>query len=222
MVSIVVCTYNDSQFLPRALKSCLLQDIQKEIILIDDCSTVPIIQEVMRLVTKYNIKVIRHSNNKGLSASRNTGISISKYDLVIPLDADDYFFPTALKELVAEVDTTHGIYYGNLLSVGHVVEPETGKLTKARLMESNPLFSSSLYKKSVWQKVGGYKVREGAHYEDWNFWCRAYMAGVKFKYVPTLVYEHVERSDSMLRKLHDDKNIYVNIATEELQDWKGI
>jgi glycosyltransferase involved in cell wall biosynthesis len=221
MVSIIVCTYNDSQYLPRALKSCLMQNVEKEVVLVDDCSTRPIVEEAMNLVRKFGVRFIRHPKNSGLSAARNTGIKHSKYDLVIPMDADDYFFPDAVKNLYKEVDDEHGIYYGNLLSMGHVAIPETGLITKARLLDSNPLFSSSLYKKEVWEKVGGYKVREGAHYEDWNFWCRAYIAGIKFKYVPTLVYEHVERSDSMLRKLHNDKEMYVKIATEELQRYAG-
>ena len=217
MISIILCTYNDAHFLPVALKSCISQPVEKELILVDDCSTKPFPPEVDKLLNDFKVKVIRHDVNRGLSAARNTGIEASKYSLIIPLDADDFFFPRSLRTLLSAVDDEHSIFYGNIVSAGGIGIPETGLLTRAKFLSDNPLFSSSLFKKEMWYNIGGYKVRVGAHYEDWNFWCRAYMAGYKFKYVPTIVYEHVERGDSMLRTLGVDKAKYVEIATEELK-----
>jgi hypothetical protein len=85
------------------------------------------------------------------------------------------------------------------------------------MMRRNPIFSSSLFRKRIWEKVGGYLVREGPHYEDWNLWNKCFMAGAVFKYVDVLVYEHVERPDSMLHKLDTDKSKYVEIATQPLR-----
>lgn len=219
MVSIVVCTYNDSNYLPRALKSCIIQNIEKEIILVDDCSTDPMNPEVSRLIedNKDLITYIRHPVNSGLSASRNTGISASKYDYVIPLDADDFLYPRSLRTLLHFASDYHDIFYGFITSLGKVVYPIKENISMGILLEQNPIFCSSIFRKSIWEKVGGYKVRVGPHYEDWNFWCRCFIAGAKFKYVPTLVYEHTERPDSMLRTLALDKDKYVKIATEELR-----
>ena len=216
MVSIIICTYNDSQYLPRAIESCLLQNVDKEIIVVDDCSTVPIIHKVLELIDSNGIRLIRHPENRGLSAARNTGIAASSNDFIIPLDSDDFFFPRSLSGLLAMVSSEYDIFYGLMTCSGRVVKPYTGVIDRDVLLKENPIFSSSLFRKTAWEKVGGYKVRQGPHYEDWNFWCRCYMSGLKFRLVPVLVYEHTERLDSMLRFLEKSKEKYVVIAIEEL------
>jgi len=219
-VSIVICTYNDSHFMLKALKSCLLQKVPKEIIVVDDCSTVPLCDEVVKFIEKHNVRVIRHDKNMGLSAARNTGISSAKYDLVIPIDADDYFFQNGIDGLVLGVDDIHDIFYGDMVSLGKICVPNKALMSKNLLLGSNPIFCTSLFRKKVWEKAGGYKVIPGPHYEDWNFWCKAFISGSKFKYVDSLVYEHIERGDSMLRTLAKDKDRYVAIATQELKEMK--
>jgi len=222
MISIVVCTYNDSGYLSRALRSCLLQNIQKEIILVDDCSTDPFDPKVKILIEDNRdvITLIRHPVNVGLSAARNTGIAASNYDYIITLDADDFFFPRSIRTLLHYAKEDHDIFYGFITSSGTAVYPFQGVITRDILLNQNPIFCSSLFRKSIWEKVGGYKIRRGPHYEDWNFWCRCFMAGAKFQYIPTLVYEHTERGDSMLRTLAVDKDKFVTIATEELRAFK--
>lgn len=222
MVSIIVCTYNDSNFLDRALKSCLMQNIKKEIILVDDCSTEPMNPEVLRIIedNKDTIRLIRHPINVGLSAARNTGIAASSYDYIITLDADDFFFPRSVRTLMHYASKDCDIFYGFMTSSGKVSLPYRQEITKEILLNQNPIFCSSLFRKSIWEKVGGYKIRRGPHYEDWNFWCKCFIAGAKFQFVPTLVYEHTERPDSMLRTLGVDKEKYVAIATEELRDFQ--
>jgi len=220
MVSIIVCTYNDSSYLERALESCLMQNIQKEVILVDDCSTEIMNSDAVKIIEKHSdtIKVIRHSVNRGLSAARNTGIAASQFDFVVTLDADDFFFPRSIRTLLYYASEEYDIFYGLMTSSGELVSPYKDEITKEVLLNQNPIFCSSLFRKKIWTKVGGYKVRDGAHYEDWNFWCRCFMSGAKFKFIPTIVYEHTERSDSMLRTLGKNKSYFCEIATEELRN----
>ena len=98
-VSIVVCTYNDSRFLTKALPSCLNQKVDKEIIIVDDCSSKPMDPEAQKIIDANKIRVIRHGKNQGLSAARNTGIAEASNAWVIPLDADDWFHPGGIKAL---------------------------------------------------------------------------------------------------------------------------
>lgn len=220
MVSIIVCTYNDSEYLERSLKSCIDQNIDKEIILVDDCSTKPIINNVLKMIKTYSIRYIRHKKNEGLSAARNTGIKNSTKDFIITLDADDFFYARSIKSLLINVEKDYDIFYGIITSAGKMVYPYTEEINREVLMKDNPIFCSSLFRKSIWKKVGGYKVRNGPHYEDWNFWCRCFLHGAKFKYVNSLIYEHTERSDSMLRILDPKKEFYRTIATEEIREAK--
>jgi glycosyltransferase involved in cell wall biosynthesis len=229
MISIIVCTYNDSHFLPKALNSCLQQNMEKEIIVVDDASTSFINSEAMQIIIDNKIKLIHHVVNKGLSGARNTGISAAKYDYVIPLDADDIFHHNSVKILAQHIDSENDVFYGNIRSIGNINGFEINQIAKPKMypfmrdeiLKENPVFCSSIFSKKLWKTIGGYKERKGAHYEDWNFWLRALMAGFKFKYVDVLVYDHTERSDSMLRYLENDKQGYVNIATEEFRKFKG-
>jgi hypothetical protein len=136
------------------------------------------------------------------------------------LDADDYFYARSIKSLLINVEKDYDIFYGIITSGGKVVYPYMGEINREILMKDNPIFCSSLFRKSIWKKVGGYKVRNGPHYEDWNFWCRCYLGGAIFKYVDSLIYEHTERSDSMLRILDPKKEFYRAIATEEIREAK--
>jgi hypothetical protein len=108
------------------------------------------------------------------------------------------------------------IAYGNVMDSGKLYVPVMRQLQREDFLEDTPLFCGSLFRKSVWQTVGGYTVRQGPHYEDWNFWCKAFKAGFRFHYTPVTVYEHRSRPDSMLRHLHHDRAKYVRIATAPL------
>ena len=90
MITIVLCTYNDSLFLRTAIPSCFQQDIDKEVILVDDCSSKPIEPDVMEMVNTRGIKYLRHGQNMGLSASRNTGIAAVDGSVTKPLIVPDW------------------------------------------------------------------------------------------------------------------------------------
>lgn len=223
MVSIILNTYNDSELLMPAIDSCFEQDVPVELILVDDASTKPLVDEVSKLIWEDGkINYIRHNENKGLSAGRNTGIEAAKYDLVIPLDADDHFFPNVLGKMVATFSENTDIVYGNLWTNGFLDYPCAQPFSKDLMKRVNPLFSSSMFRKRIWEKVGGYLVRKGPHYEDWHFWNKCFVAGAKFKYADTVVYEHSERGGSMLRKLERQRSKYIKIATAPLYGLQDI
>jgi len=218
MISIIMCTYNDSPFLKKAIPSCLPHDVEKEIILVDDCSSKPIEPDVMNMIQTHGIKLLRHDQNRGLSASRNTGIAAAKHDWVVPLDADDWFHPHTLEQLYAAREGAD-VVTGNCTDNG-LYAPAISRepLSAALFKRENPCVCSSLFNKSIWSKVGGYMVRKGPHYEDWNFWARCFAAGGRFKYLPITIYNHTTRPDSMLRVLHPEREKFVRIATEGVFD----
>ena len=212
-ISIVLCSYNDSHFLPKALASCLEQQVEKEIIIVDDHSTVPMIGDVLKIIQDNGIKVIRHETNQGLGSARNTGIAAAKYPWVIPLDADDWFYPNALRTLLdASADTD--IVCGNCTDNGVWVPGISTGLSKEKFIQDNPMICSSLFRKSVCEGVGGYMTHPTPSYEDWNFWAKAYAKGYRFKYVNFTVYNHTSRPDGMLRLLHPQRDFYRKLAVE--------
>lgn len=216
-VSIICCTYNDSHFLKKCLPSCLKQNMDKEIIIVDDASSKPLDPFVTEFIAQHGAKYIRHDKNMGLSGARNTGVSNAKYDLCIPMDADDFFYDDVFPPMVTAMTDDVDVIYGNVTDSGITHYPIKEQLTKEHFLRDNPLFCSSLFRKKVWHAAGGYEVLPHAHYEDWGFWCRAFKNGIKFKYIPLTVYEHTNRPDSMLKQLHPNRARFVEIATRELR-----
>ena len=105
-VSIIVPTYNRPKMLDRALRSIQAQVMQDyEIIVINDAG-----EDVSEIINKYDkTKYFVHSENKGLTASRNTGLdhAIGKY--ITFLDDDDVIFPVHFSTLIHELETNNSI-----------------------------------------------------------------------------------------------------------------
>lgn len=91
IISVIIPTYNQSQFLGRCLRSILDQIISKdeyEIIVINDGSN----DQTTKVLKIYNkqISIIENKKNKGLPYSINKGIKKAKGRFVVRLDSDDY------------------------------------------------------------------------------------------------------------------------------------
>jgi glycosyltransferase involved in cell wall biosynthesis len=94
-ITVLIAAYNRPETLRLAVQSVLAQTYKAaEIIVVDDCSP----DHDMRVVlADLPVKVIRHSTNRGLSASRNTGIIEAATEWVAFLDDDDEYLPERLE-----------------------------------------------------------------------------------------------------------------------------
>ncbi len=98
LVSVIIPVYNRLNFLKEAVESVLRQTYKNyELIIVDDGSTddTPLIKEIFP-----PIKYIRHPENKGVAAARNTGIKNSHGELLAFLDSDDLWLPEKLEKQV--------------------------------------------------------------------------------------------------------------------------
>ncbi|WP_026705812.1 glycosyltransferase family 2 protein [Flavobacterium soli] len=103
--SIIIPLYNKENYIQEALKSILNQHFQDfEIIIVNDCSTDKSLEKAKEINSK-KIRFINHEKNKGLSATRNTGIRNAKAQFVVFLDADDVWKPQFLEKIKILVDT---------------------------------------------------------------------------------------------------------------------
>lgn len=97
--SVVIPLYDKEEYVVQTLKSVVGQTYQNfEVIIINDCSTDDSLN-VVKTVHDHRIKIIEHSENKGLSASRNTGINAATHPYIAFLDADDYWDSTYLETI---------------------------------------------------------------------------------------------------------------------------
>ena len=97
--TVVVPLFNKAKFIGAAIESILSQTFTDyEIIIVDDQSTDGG-KQVVSNYTDPRIKVIAHSVNKGLSASRNTGVREAASKFIAFLDADDTWKPHFLRKI---------------------------------------------------------------------------------------------------------------------------
>jgi len=94
MISVIIPSYNRASFLREAIQSVLDQDYFAlespsslfELLVIDDGST----DNTREMIEFFGEKVKYHyQKNKGISAARNLGLSLSRGDFIAFLDSDD-------------------------------------------------------------------------------------------------------------------------------------
>lgn len=93
LVSAIIPTYKRPKLVTRAIRSVLNQTVQDiEIIVVDDASPDDTETAVLS-VGSSRVRYIRHESNRGLPASRNTGIHAARGKFIAFLDDDDEWLP---------------------------------------------------------------------------------------------------------------------------------
>lgn len=104
VVSAIIPTYKRPKLVTRAIRSVLNQTIQDiEIIVVDDASPDDT-EAVVRSVDSARVRYIRHESNRGLPASRNTGIHAARGKFIAFLDDDDEWLPEKLAKQLRFVE----------------------------------------------------------------------------------------------------------------------
>lgn len=97
--TVIIPLYNKEKYISNAINSILNQTFSDfEVLIVNDCSTDNSIQIATEIESE-KIRIIQHEKNKGLSATRNTGIKNAKANYVAFLDADDLWKPHFLEKI---------------------------------------------------------------------------------------------------------------------------
>ena len=114
LVSVVIATYRRPQLVVRAVRSALNQGLREiEVIVVDDASCDDTAQQV-RALNDERVRYVRHESNRGLPASRNTGIRMARGRYIAFLDDDDEWLTDKTKKQLryieqADVDAVVGM-----------------------------------------------------------------------------------------------------------------
>ncbi|HMA61918.1 MAG TPA: glycosyltransferase [bacterium] len=92
-ISFLLPVYNSSEYIVTVVESVLQQNYENkklEIILVDDCSNDDSLQKIEDLKSEYSeiIQIVKHKNNRGLAAARNSAIQVAQGEIYIFLDSD--------------------------------------------------------------------------------------------------------------------------------------
>lgn len=106
LVTICIPVYNVEKYIKRCAISLFEQTYDNiEYIFVDDCSQDRSIDELRILMEKYpkrydSVRIIKHSQNRGLAAARNTGIENAHGEFILHVDSDDWISRDAVEKLV--------------------------------------------------------------------------------------------------------------------------
>ena len=106
LVSVIVPTYNRPAMLEEALRSVLAQTYTNfEIVVVNDAGE-DVADVINRFQGRAKISYLRHSENKGLAAARNTGIRAANGKYIAYLDDDDLYYPQHLEVLIGFLENS--------------------------------------------------------------------------------------------------------------------
>jgi len=131
-LSVIVCTYNGAAEIGSCLDALLSQDTSDpfEILVVDDGST----DGTAELVERYPVRLVRHGDNRGLGAARNTGIAAATGSVLAFTDDDCVPQAGWVRSLLAPYSDRAVIGVG-----GPVVALETDNWLRRYLSLNNPL-----------------------------------------------------------------------------------
>ena len=207
LVSVVMPFLNAEKFMEEAIQSIFAQSYGTwELIFVDDGSSDSSTALALRYVKEHpgRISYVEHPGheNRGISATRNTGVRQARGKYVAFLDADDLWLAHRLKSQVAILESepraemVYGLsqywygWTGNAEDFQRDFMPDLGVATDtlypspALLLKLYPLgqatapsMSNLLARRAYVEKVGGFEEDFRGLYEDQAFLVKAYLHG---------------------------------------------
>ncbi|MGM4918949.1 glycosyltransferase family 2 protein [Tardiphaga sp. 813_E8_N1_3] len=191
LVTVVVPSFNQAQYLEQALKSLTDQDVPLEIFVMDGGSTdgsVGILQRYAPHLASW-----RSHKDDGQSAAINEGIALGSAPFVAWLNSDDLLLPGGLHRLIDALEAAPSApaAYGRAWNHNEAngrrtpvwVEPFELRRLAQRCIVSQP---ATLIRRSAWQRVGGLDISLRMAM-DYDLWWRLYHASGPLAFVPDYV-----------------------------------
>jgi len=120
-LSIIIPVFNEeatiTEVLTRVMKVKLIQEVQKEIVVVNDASKDATREQVLGFQTSYKVldlTYLEHSKNKGKGAAIRTGIENARGDFIIIQDADLEYAPEEINSLLQPIlEDKADVVYGS-------------------------------------------------------------------------------------------------------------
>lgn len=208
-VTVCISLYNYENYIVETLESVYQQTLEAiNLIIVDDHS----IDQSTALAqtwlnqnqTRFNsVILLRHHQNCGLAAARNTAISQVTTPFIFILDADNTLYPRCLAQCLEAIEASDAAFaYPLIEKFGH----ETGIMgnlvwNRDRLAQGNYIDAMALVRRSAMIEVSGYTKMPHPGWEDYDLWCKLAEQGHFGVLVPEVLARYRTHQQSMLQTI---------------------
>jgi glycosyltransferase involved in cell wall biosynthesis len=226
LVSVIIPHYEADDYLPKAVKSVMVQEYRPiEIVIIDSSNS-----SVAKSLSENHAEILyEYREPAGVAAARNQAIEVSSGEYIALLDADDYWLPGKLNTVIPELSDADVVY-----SDMYISRDDEREYYETKQFENHiHFFRSDLeipsrtvvacrYVFNDWMFNESLKARE-----DPNLWTKL-LSKHNFKYVPkptgvkrirkgSLTTDQLKHTKALLKSLEDIINTFPELEKYEKQ-----
>lgn len=237
-ISVIMAAYNCEDFIEESIRSILDQSFSDfELIIINDGS-VDNTHKIITDIIDPRIKYINNTINSGVLAVSKEAISLASSKYIAIQDADDVSFPDRLRLQLEFLEGNSNIFCvgGYAKKIGMSGEfigdwnfppiKHADIVSMLALQRKCPIINpSSMFCLKEYRELGGYSPdNQFLHAHDFDFWCRAILAGKQFSNLPEYLIkyrvntkgitrgrkfkqlvDYTKIMNSFLKRIHDGK-----------------
>lgn len=209
MITVIVPAYNIAPYIGDCLDSILAQTLTDWVALVvNDGSTDQTPEVVQSYVDRDSRIRMVTQPNAGLSAARNTGLSLVASEYVYMLDGDDMMHPQALQLLLGGIEAYNADIAVAEFKAGP--SPHFKYIENCAFAEYTPIQAveqtlyQSLFTPSAWGRLyhtalwKGLRYTEGILYEDLDIFYRLCLSSKRIVHTPAPLYFYRMRPGSII------------------------
>lgn len=217
LVTVLLCTYNDADYIPWAVRSVMAQTLPDwELLIIDDGSTDHTAHILDSLYPDRRIRTYRLERNSGKAHALNSGLSMAKGSWLLELDADDWLSPDCLNQLYgkARLHCDASVIYADHVQWGERmnkqliyqgVRTSIHPFSTARVIDAGVPIAPRMFNTAKLKSLSGWNTATlfgGRLYEDIEILARI-SESAEFHYVHKALYHRRIRLHSITHRHAD-------------------
>lgn len=220
LVSIIMPSYNSSQFIEETIQSVINQSyIDWELIIVDDCSSDNTEAIVKKCIKRDNrIKWHRLDENGGAAVARNYAVRHANGEFIAFIDSDDLWESNKLHVQVNFMKQNEAVFsctsYNKIsedgLDLGRIVTPKK-IYTRWDLLKNCPGNSTVVYNAA---KLGKHYIEPIKKRNDYLMWLKVIRQAEKLHGIQEVLGSHRLREDSLSSKKTSLIKFHWNIYRE--------